>query len=72
MNRLLALIAERVGVVPDPVHTGIREGDVRTTQADVSLAGRLLGYVPRVDIEEGVARTVDWFRSSVAAGRSAS
>jgi UDP-N-acetylglucosamine/UDP-N-acetyl-alpha-D-glucosaminouronate 4-epimerase len=72
VNRLLALIAERVGVVPDPVHTGIREGDVRTTQADVSLAGRLLGYVPRVDIEEGVARTVDWFRSSVAAGRSAS
>jgi nucleoside-diphosphate-sugar epimerase len=65
VNRLLALIADRVGVVPDPVHTGTRAGDVRTTQADVSLAGRLLGYVPLVGIEEGVTRTVDWFRASL-------
>jgi nucleoside-diphosphate-sugar epimerase len=65
VNRLLSLIAARAGVEPDPVHTPTRAGDVRTTQADVSLAGRLLGYVPRVPIEEGVERTVDWFRASL-------
>ena len=71
VNRLLSLIAARAGVEPDPVHTPTRAGDVRTTQADVSLAGRLLGYVPKVPIEEGVERTVDWFRASlVEAGQS--
>ena len=64
INRLLSMIAERSGVLADPVHTPTRAGDVRTTQADVSLAGRLLGYEPAVAIEEGVARTVDWFRAS--------
>ena len=63
VNRLLALIADRVGVTPDPVHTESRAGDVRMTQADVSLAGRMLGYVPQVSIEDGVARTTDWFKA---------
>jgi nucleoside-diphosphate-sugar epimerase len=52
-----------VGVTPDPVHTESRAGDVRMTQADVSLAGRMLGYVPQVSIEDGVARTTDWFKA---------
>jgi nucleoside-diphosphate-sugar epimerase len=30
--------------------------------ADVSLAKELLGFTPSVDIAEGIARTVDWFR----------
>jgi len=64
VNRLLALIADRVGVTPDPVHTESRAGDVRMTQADVSLAGRMLGYVPQVSIEDGVARTTDWFKAA--------
>jgi nucleoside-diphosphate-sugar epimerase len=62
VNRLLAMIAERVGVEPDPVHTAARPGDIRRSMADVSLAKELLGFTPSVDIAEGIARTVDWFR----------
>jgi nucleoside-diphosphate-sugar epimerase len=51
--------------VPDPVHTGTRAGDVRMTQADVSLAERLLGFTPTVPIDEGVRRTVEWFRDDL-------
>ena len=65
VNRLLALIADRAGVEPDPVHTPERAGDVRMSQADVSLARQLLGYAPSVTIAEGVARTVDWFRTTL-------
>ena len=68
VNGLLALVAEAAGVVPDPVHTGTRAGDVRMTQADVSLAERLLGFAPTVPIEEGVRRTVEWFRASLDRG----
>jgi nucleoside-diphosphate-sugar epimerase len=63
VNRLLAMIAERVGVEPDPVHTAARPGDIRRSMADVSLAKELLGFTPTVDIVEGIARTVDWFRT---------
>jgi UDP-glucuronate 4-epimerase len=38
-------------------------GDMQRTLADVSLAGRELGYAPRVPISEGIPRFVEWWRS---------
>jgi UDP-N-acetylglucosamine/UDP-N-acetyl-alpha-D-glucosaminouronate 4-epimerase len=69
VNRILEIVAGLIGVKPEPVHTPSREGDVRKTQADVSLARRAIGYEPKIDIEEGLRRTVEWFRS-VEAGRA--
>jgi UDP-glucose 4-epimerase len=63
VNGILKIISELVGVTPDPVHLPPREGDVRRTEADVSLARRLIGYEPKVDVREGLSRTVAWFRS---------
>jgi UDP-glucose 4-epimerase len=40
-----------------------RAGDVRHSLADVRLARRLLGYRPQVSFEEGLRRTVEWYRS---------
>jgi nucleoside-diphosphate-sugar epimerase len=66
INRILEIVAGLTDASPEPVHTPSREGDVRRTEADVSLAGRLIGYEPKVGIEEGLTRTVDWFRSADA------
>jgi len=63
MNRVLEILAGLTGATPEPVHTPPRKGDVRRTEAEVSLARRLIGYEPKVDIEEGLRRTVGWFRS---------
>jgi nucleoside-diphosphate-sugar epimerase len=41
-----------------------RAGDVRHSLADIRLAGRLLGYKPKVSFEEGLRRTVEWYRES--------
>jgi nucleoside-diphosphate-sugar epimerase len=38
-----------------------RGGDIRHSLADVTKARELLGYRPRVGIEEGLRRTVDWY-----------
>ncbi len=65
VNRLLEMIADEVGVEPDPVHTEARAGDLRRSMADVSLAKELLGFTPTVDIAEGIARTVTWFREQL-------
>jgi UDP-glucose 4-epimerase len=42
-------------------HGPPRQGDVRRLLADVSLAERLVGYRPKVDLDEGLRLTVDWY-----------
>ncbi len=44
-------------------HRPLRQGDVPHTLADVSKAKRLLGYSPLVPFDEGLQRTVDYFKT---------
>ncbi|HYP22491.1 MAG TPA: NAD-dependent epimerase/dehydratase family protein [Actinomycetota bacterium] len=60
---LLAILGALTGVAPDPVHEDARPGDVARTHADPAAAERDLGFRPSVRLEEGLARTVDWFRA---------
>jgi UDP-glucose 4-epimerase len=60
---LLAALGRLIGAQPRPVHTEPRAGDVRRSQADITAAGRDLGYVPQVAVDEGLARTVQWARA---------
>ncbi len=43
-----------------------RGGDVRDSQADTAAAKRELGHDPRFTIEEGLRRTMDWYRANQA------
>ncbi len=43
-----------------------RPGDVKHSLADISLAEQCLGYKPKVAFEEGLARTVEWYRTREA------
>ena len=40
----------------------LQPGDVPITYADVDKARRLWAWAPRVPIEEGIGRFVDWYR----------
>jgi UDP-glucuronate 4-epimerase len=51
-----------LGVTPDLVFDSRKPGDVVRTYADISLAGRELGYCPAVSIPEGLKRFLDWLR----------
>jgi UDP-glucose 4-epimerase len=51
-----------LGTTLEPVFAPARSGDVRHSQADISLARRDLGYEPLIDFPEGLGRTVDWLR----------
>jgi UDP-N-acetylglucosamine/UDP-N-acetyl-alpha-D-glucosaminouronate 4-epimerase len=50
----------------EPVFAPAREGDVRDSQADVFKARQLLGYSPGVSFGEGLRRTVNWYKTSMA------
>jgi len=66
VNEVLDIVVQLTGSSPDPIHEPPRPGDVRRTEADVSLARDLLGYRPKVGIRDGLRRTVDYFRESLA------
>lgn len=61
---LLEVLGDLLGVRPEPRHTDPRPGDVRHTFADLTAACEALGWEPRVDLHDGLARTVAWFRES--------
>lgn len=64
LNTLLRYIGEEVGVRLSPEHKPSRAGDVRDSLADVSAARELIGYEPRVDVREGLRRTIAAFRNA--------
>jgi UDP-glucose 4-epimerase len=61
---LAQTLGEIIGVNAPPVHIDARPGDVRHSLADISKARTILGYEPTVGLEEGLRRTVDWYRST--------
>ncbi len=63
LNQLHCAIGDLVGIQVPPVHTAPRPGDVPHSRADISAARRDLGFEPRHDFHEGLARTVAWYRS---------
>jgi UDP-glucuronate 4-epimerase len=63
---LVELIARELGRTPEIVWLPEQPGDMKRTLADVALAGRELGYRPRVAIEDGIKRFVDWYRRANA------
>ncbi|MBI5480791.1 MAG: GDP-mannose 4,6-dehydratase [Deltaproteobacteria bacterium] len=66
LARLVELIARELGKPPILDRQPDQPGDVPITYADVTKAGRDLGYAPKVPIEEGIARFVEWFRAPPA------
>lgn len=44
-----------------PVYRDFRTGDVLHSQADISKASHLLGYIPTHSIEEGLGTTIEWY-----------
>jgi nucleoside-diphosphate-sugar epimerase len=62
LNVLFDTLKRIIGAGVAPTYAEPRAGDVRDSQADIGKAQALLGYTPSVDLEEGLRRTVDWYR----------
>jgi UDP-glucose 4-epimerase len=61
---LVAVLNRLMGTDITPVFGPPRPGDVRHSCADISKAGHLLGYAPRVSLETGLAHTLEWLRTA--------
>jgi nucleoside-diphosphate-sugar epimerase len=67
LNVLFETMRRLIGADVRPEYAPSRPGDVRDSQADITKAKRILGYEPTVSFEDGLQRTVEWYRSSRAA-----
>ena len=63
VNRLYRVLADAAGVAAAPHHGPAKPGEQRRSCIDGSAAGRVLGWRPEVGIEDGLRRTLEWFRA---------
>ena len=62
LNETFTVLQELTGYRGRPQYGPEREGDVKHSLADISRAEAGLGYKPLVNFEEGLRRTVEWYR----------
>ena len=60
---LIRMLNEMLGLSIGVSHQPPRAGDVRESMADISSARRLLGYEPQVTFEEGLQRSIEYYRA---------
>lgn len=63
-RQLHTLVANAVGAPDNPAYEPARLGDVARSALSYEKAVRELGWTPQMSLEDGVARTVDYFRQS--------
>ena len=62
VNRLYALLAAAAGTDRPAKHAPAKPGEQMRSSVDPSRAAEVLGWRPTVALEEGLRRTVEWFR----------
>ena len=65
INQLMKLIAKKIGVSPKTQQLPLPEDDPKRRQPDISLARTLLGWEPKVSLDEGLDKTIEFFREVV-------
>jgi nucleoside-diphosphate-sugar epimerase len=70
LNQTLQLLREISGNNLEAKYEPAREGDIRDSQADITLSRELLKYEPAVGFPEGLRRTFDWYKGSEAKARA--
>ena len=63
LKELVAHIEAALGKQAKMVYQSEQPGDVRRTCADLTHSRRTLGYEPRIGIQEGIRRFVEWYRT---------
>jgi nucleoside-diphosphate-sugar epimerase len=65
LNQTVTLLNKIFSKQVTPNLGPVRQGDVRESHADITVARQFLGYEPLVRFEDGLRRTVDWARATL-------
>src|SRR6185369_16251769 len=70
LNQTFELLKKIIGYKGEVKYGSERSGDVKHSLADLSRTGKALGYKPLVSFEEGLSKTVDWYRGQPRAAQA--
>ena len=62
LNETYEILVKLTGFSKPPIYGPIRTGDIQDSLADISAAREAFGYEPKVEFEEGLRRTVEWYK----------
>jgi UDP-glucuronate 4-epimerase len=66
INQLILMIEAKIGKPAQIEMHPFHPADMTSSWANVEKAGRLLGWEPQVNLEEGIRRLVDWYQAERA------
>jgi UDP-glucose 4-epimerase len=66
LNKTFRVLADLLDFKQQPIYGPPRTGDIRDSLADISAAREAFGYHPAVSFEEGLRRTVKWYKQQYA------
>ena len=61
LTNFIKVIEKELGIKANKNFVSIQPGDMEATWADISKAKELLGFNPKVDINEGIPKFIDWY-----------
>ena len=71
VKQLAEIVVELTGTAAPIVYKPLPEDDPKVRQPDITRARTMLGWEPKVDVREGVQRTIDYFKTLVGSSRMA-
>jgi len=66
VNAIIGMINRLLGKNVKPLYAPARAGDVKHSLADITAARKLIGFRPVVLFREGLEKSIDWYRHSLA------
>jgi dTDP-glucose 4,6-dehydratase len=69
VKQLAEIVVELTGTKSPIVYRDLPEDDPKVRRPDITRACAMLGWEPKVPVREGVARTIEYFRSLIGTGR---
>ena len=65
LNKVIDFVGDMAGVDLDVHREDVQKGDVRHTSADMTKARKMLGYEPKVSIEDGLRAEFEWIKTMI-------
>jgi UDP-glucose 4-epimerase len=62
LNQTYSLLQKMTGFAGEPLYAPGRAGDIKHSLAEISAARAAIGYEPTVDFEEGLRRTIEFYK----------
>ena len=63
LKELIHIIENKLGKKAEVKFKKIQKGDVRSTHSDISYSKKKLGYIPRINVDQGIESFIKWYKT---------